>query len=535
MLRTCKLLLAALAFLPVMSAAQSLSLDWVQTEPYGVHNSSNTFLIDPSTKDIVSEVGAWMDQINSVHANALNRRNTQGQMVCDSLFDNNSYLDYMVRGFYPKNGETYYCLNYQSSILIFEKVNTAGQLVWTSQIPRANLFFPFDRNLKGNNYVIDDSLNNRMLWMFEQLDASFTTKSIGILATDNTTGAITVIDTLNHPLSSTYANYPVELQRDNNNHVYMSVTDHNAGMQIYLLDNGQLTSVMTGDSAGVRDFAQSMRIVGNTMFVSSQIEVSNSNSINKLRIYSIDNAGQLTLISEQNMYDTQHYILSMKTFGNHCYVFTGGYTNSSYPSLVPTVWKYDNAGSLVSTFTLPAFAATCMNDIAITNTAIYCSMYAPNYNMLEVIDPVMGMHLTSYPLLSEFTAIGNDGVFQLEAYAVNPGRDVVFANGNQWISNTNLFGRLAKYVYDQLKTGTEETVAEPLISIFPNPASDQLFVNCTGSGYTLEITDAAGKLVVSQKVNTPQQVIDLSAFNSGVYFIRCSDAEKVIVRRFVKE
>jgi hypothetical protein len=535
MTRKLRLILAAFAF-SVTATAQTISLDWVQSETYGVHNGFGIFAFDKVTNDVVSEVSAWMDQANSIHANALNRRNQQGQMVWDTLFDDTSYLNYRVRAFYPKNGETYYCLNYQASDLIFEKVNAAGQLVWLQQIPRSTLFFAFDRNMKGNNYVIDDSLNNRVLWMFEQWDVSFTTKNIGILATDNATGAITIIDTLSHSGPTNYSAFAVELQRDQNNHIYMSSTDENGGMRISLLDNGQWLTVAAQDSVGVRDFPQSVRIVENTMFVTTQTEVNSSNSVNKLHIYSIDNAGHLTLISVQNMSDTQHYILGMRTFGSNCYAFTSGWTNSFYSMLVPMIWKYDNAGNLVTTFAMTAFTNACISDLAVTNNAIYCSMYSPpGYNMLEVIDPVAGQHLANYWLLQEFTAAGNDAVYQMEAFTVNAGSDVIFAAGNQWVTNTHLVGRIAKYVYNGLESGAEEMNADPLFTIFPNPASEQVFVDYEKDKYMIEISDAAGKIVLTQKAETSHQLIDLWKLSNGVYFIRVVDGERAMVRRVVKE
>ncbi len=535
MKKSYKLLLIAFAF-SCMASAQSISLDWVQTEQYGVDNMGDVFIIDKSTNDIVTGVmGVYLDPNNQYHANALNRRNQQGQMICDTIFNDTSYLNYRLRGFYPKNGDTYYCLNYQSSNLIFEKISVTGQLLWQQQLPRATLFFAYDWNLKGNNYVIDDSLNNRMLWMFEQYDPAFTTRSIGVLATDNTTGAITIIDTLSQSSQATWNSFAVELQRDNYNHIYLSSSDSNPGMRISLLENGQWTTVAAHDSVGERDYPQSMRIVGNTMFVTSRIEL-NSYSINKLRIYSIDSAGHLTLISEQNMSDTQNYLLGMRTFNNCCYVFTSGYVNFGYPMLTPTIWKYDNAGNLISTFTLSNFVSKCILDLAVTNNAIYCSMYSSaGYNMLEVIDPFAGQHLTNYSLLYEFTASANDGAYQVEAYSTNATSDVIFIAGNQWVNNTNIFARLARYEYQGMENSTGELSDDPILTVFPNPAKDRLFVNYASEDYTIEITDAAGKLILSQQAQTAQQVLAIGELSKGIYFIRLHDTEKTVVRKFVKE
>ncbi|TND10030.1 MAG: hypothetical protein FD123_712 [Bacteroidetes bacterium] len=518
------------------AGAQTINLDWVQTETYPQENANAVFAFDKSNNDIVSGIlNVWVDVNNQIHANALNRRNQSGQMVYDSLFDNNSYLDYRLRGFYPKNGEIYYCLGFQNNQLFFEKMGTSGQLLWQQSLPVSNAFFPHERNLKGNSWVIDDSLNNRMLWGYEQWDFSVGAKNVGILATDNATGNITIIDTLSYSGVSNYTAFAFEIQRDNNNHIYLSSTDENGRALISLLDNGQFVTEVIIDSAGFSDYPQSMRIVGNTMYFTSQTNINSNDRSGKLTIYSIDNAGHLTLIGTQYLSDSQDYIPGIKVFGNNCYVFTSCYQNITNPALTPVIWKYDNAGNLINTFTLSSFTGKSIIDLAITSKAIYCSMYTPGFDQLEIIHPLTGLHLGNYNLLNEFSAIANDGALQVEALSAGPMTDRIFVAGNQWISQ-DLFARLARYSFTIPKNGIDDPSHDSMLSLFPNPAGDAAWLDYKGEGrYTVSVTDLRGRLLMKQEGETSRQLLDLSGLCSGVYMLLVQDEQRIAVKRFVKK
>lgn len=531
-------LLLPVFLLPARLQAQGIALDWVQTEAYPQENANGVFDIDASNGDVVSGIlNVWIDVNNNIHANALNRRNPQGQMVTDTLFNNNSYLDYRIRGFYPKNGENYFCLGYQNSSLVFEKTGTTGQLLWQHSIPRANLFFSYDNRLRGNNYVIDDAANNRMLWMFEQWDAAWTTKSVGILATDNTTGTISIVDTLSYP-NSTNASFAIEIQQDPNGHIYFSSMDDAGRVIVSLLDNGQLQQEAVIDSAGFRDYGLAMRAAGNTLFVTSQVDVNTNARVGHLHIYSIDNAGHLTLQSAENMANSQIYLTGMKSDGNTCYVYSSAEQNFSNASLVPFIRKYNGSGTLLSTTTLPSYTGKTVYDLSFTGLGIYCSMYGPGFATLEVIDPATMQHLDSYNMLTEFSSSSNDGVQQLEARSVNFNMDIIYAAGNKWITQ-NLFARLAKYTYTgSSPKGIDETANDNSLLVFPNPVSGTntiQFVNSKSASFAVELRDVNGRILLRENATGGRFTADVSGFAPGVYFGWIITAEMVKVVRFVKE
>lgn len=522
--------------LSLTSRAQNISLDWVQTEPYQQENANAVLDFDKINNDVLTGIiNVWVDNSNGIHAPALGRRNQQGVMIYDTLFNNNSYLDYVLRGFLGKNGETYYALSYQNNNVQYEKQSTTGHLLWQQTLPRANSFFTYENNVKGNNWVLDDSLNNRMLWTFEQWDPAFQVKSVGILATDNASGAITIIDTMSYSGTMNYLTYAFDLQRDNSGHIYLTSMDDNGRMLISLLDNGQLHTEAVLDSAGVRDYPQSMRIVGNTLFSTREISINNNSYfICQLNIYSIDSNGHLTHIGTQNLSDTHSYLPGITTYGNHCYVYTSCYQNSNYPSLLPTIWEYDNSGNLTNTFTFPSYTGKAIFDLSVTGHAMYGSFYTPGVDQLEIMNPTTAAHLNTYNLLSEFSSSSNDGAHKVEARSTNANTDVIVIVGNKWISQ-QLFSRVAKYTCTFGETGIAGADPSAQLSIFPNPAGNTLQLNYNGTGKcSIDILDLQGRVIVSQANRSPQQLIDISALRSGMYLLRVRDDAGVAVKRFEK-
>jgi len=95
----------------------------------------------------------------------------------------------------------------------------------------------------------------------------------------------------------------------------------------------------------------------------------------------------------------------------------------------------------------------------------------------------------------------------------------------------------------QLIVDTETPVKPaPVLSLYPNPVSEILWVHCVGFNAGLleiRLTDASGRLLRNmtrdgQSIDF-QETIDVSALPAGVYWLSCQSAETVLVRRFVKQ
>ncbi len=70
------------------------------------------------------------------------------------------------------------------------------------------------------------------------------------------------------------------------------------------------------------------------------------------------------------------------------------------------------------------------------------------------------------------------------------------------------------------------------ISIYPNPATDLLFINHSGS-VSIIITDINGKIVMNKFVR--DNILNVSKLSSGIYVIKIITPEKIYTRKFIKE
>jgi len=103
----------------------------------------------------------------------------------------------------------------------------------------------------------------------------------------------------------------------------------------------------------------------------------------------------------------------------------------------------------------------------------------------------------------------------------------------------------SKLTKPDIISGTDtETIQMALgpIRVFPNPASDQIFIlpgEKWSRNATISITDVYGRMVVdgsSSRYSSDQAItLDISRLASGIYFIRIDSGNQRTVRKFVKE
>ena len=117
--------------------------------------------------------------------------------------------------------------------------------------------------------------------------------------------------------------------------------------------------------------------------------------------------------------------------------------------------------------------------------------------------------------------------------------------GSSWGLDT-IFYTISSGCYTSILIGGCEGVATPRgnsdrITLFPNPAKDELTITSSGKISGIKLTNLLGQIVYSwQLASGSQQVqVDVSAFPAGVYFVKINGPSagsgQVIVRKFVKE
>jgi hypothetical protein len=92
------------------------------------------------------------------------------------------------------------------------------------------------------------------------------------------------------------------------------------------------------------------------------------------------------------------------------------------------------------------------------------------------------------------------------------------------------------YFYGMPMTGIEKRSVQPVVSIFPNPATDRLEVSSVSSIQRIEIFTGNGSLVLSKEVTMQKNfVLPVSGLCSGNYVVNVWSDNNVVTLKFVKK
>lgn len=82
--------------------------------------------------------------------------------------------------------------------------------------------------------------------------------------------------------------------------------------------------------------------------------------------------------------------------------------------------------------------------------------------------------------------------------------------------------------------GTEQTPANNQISVYPNPAQEQITIDCgtisNAIGWSYKIVNTLGQEVLNGEINSQQKVVSLNSLNgTGVYLVKIYDASNSLL------
>ena len=95
--------------------------------------------------------------------------------------------------------------------------------------------------------------------------------------------------------------------------------------------------------------------------------------------------------------------------------------------------------------------------------------------------------------------------------------------------NTPLYFCLDQF--GDMYTGLEKLANRPEISIYPNPAKEQIQLRVNGHLLGYEILDMSGKKLMVGNENT----IDISALPAGIYIMQLQVGDAFMHQKFIKE
>jgi len=82
-------------------------------------------------------------------------------------------------------------------------------------------------------------------------------------------------------------------------------------------------------------------------------------------------------------------------------------------------------------------------------------------------------------------------------------------------------------------TDIKENANTDLLTIFPNPAASTLTIKGFANNSTVEIYNISGRLLLTKQLTMPE--LDISSLAKGLYFIKLTNKEGSVVRKFLKE
>ena len=114
-------------------------------------------------------------------------------------------------------------------------------------------------------------------------------------------------------------------------------------------------------------------------------------------------------------------------------------------------------------------------------------------------------------------------------------------NDTRRLFQVNNFAALSEMHISSL-TGTEDINEDIAVSVFPNPASNNVFVDLAlenvSDNVNLQVVDIQGRVVMTQNftnVKTDKLQLNVANLNTGVYVINIRTEEGFTSARFIKD
>jgi hypothetical protein len=137
-----------------------------------------------------------------------------------------------------------------------------------------------------------------------------------------------------------------------------------------------------------------------------------------------------------------------------------------------------------------------------------------------------------------------DGLYTLIAKVASDEYDEYYTDTEVDLTQLNCY-KVTNYTIQHLDTCESEqygescvlpvTIQEPFIDddlqIFPNPASDEIFINSSSEINEIQMIDVTGRIIFIERNLKPESKIDVSLLNEGIYLIKISFNDKLAFRK----
>jgi hypothetical protein len=142
----------------------------------------------------------------------------------------------------------------------------------------------------------------------------------------------------------------------------------------------------------------------------------------------------------------------------------------------------------------------------------------------------------------------NNAAFYSKVLQIADSMNAMVATGQaQWktfsqvytIWENNFASQPFQWECGQMSTGIENNVTRTGISIYPNPATNEIVLDNYSANSLSEqeitIYDALGKMVYSSNSSEAKTEINVASFTSGIYFVHVKNGNDIYSEKFLKE
>ena len=105
----------------------------------------------------------------------------------------------------------------------------------------------------------------------------------------------------------------------------------------------------------------------------------------------------------------------------------------------------------------------------------------------------------------------------------------------EWLGHDWFVDDVKVIVTDTTNVAVGEALLDETISLYPNPAKDQVLVEAQSKIQSVTVTTVNGAMVENKKVDANRLNLSLEGYSKGVYFIRLVTDEGVIIKKLVVE
>lgn len=158
--------------------------------------------------------------------------------------------------------------------------------------------------------------------------------------------------------------------------------------------------------------------------------------------------------------------------------------------------------------------------------------------------------VTTYTITASKT--GNGTIDPEGAITVNAGEDITFtftAGAGYAIATVFVDGEISEeresYTFSNVNedhtirvdftSSIPQYILDEAVSVYPNPAQNNLRISTTTSFDQIVITDVVGKIVYQEKMNQNHVEVDISSLHAGIYFITLTNNSSVVSKKVIKQ